>query len=126
MTAPTRRGAPWRAEDHAPLGLEGGGRVAGGGGKDCREGSLQLRAEQGQLAGLWPSMGRARELKPEPQVYLIQKQRGKLNCARGAREALRGTAWCQRTSPGLFHKGEVPISLSFFFHKAFREVRFIS
>lgn len=64
-----------RAEDHAPLGLEGGVRVAGGGGKDCREGGLQLRAEQGQLAGLWPSTVRARELKPEPQSHLVHAKR---------------------------------------------------
>lgn len=51
VTAPTWRGAPWRAEDHAPLGPESGGKVAGGGGKDCRKDSLQLRAEQGQVAG---------------------------------------------------------------------------
>lgn len=49
--------------------------MAGGGGKDCREGSLQLRAEPGQLAGLWPSMVRARELKPEPQGHLVHAKR---------------------------------------------------
>lgn len=49
--------------------------MAGGGRKDCREGSLQLRAEQGQLAGLWPSMARARELKPEPQGHLVHTKR---------------------------------------------------
>lgn len=127
----------------------GGGSVTHGtGGKASEQaalaGRLQGSGERDRAgAAAWGSglQGRALGLKAELNCGLVHtmrtyEKRDKADTGRNKRanwvepgakaagEALRGKAWCQRTSQKLFLKDEAHISGVF--HKPLQEVRFIS